>query len=34
MSCFAVIPRTTSNRLRITSIEPWNILVGAARLAS
>lgn len=25
-------PWTTSHRLRISSIEPWNILVGAARL--
>jgi uncharacterized protein YciI len=23
-------PWTTSNRLRITSVEPWNVLVGAA----
>jgi uncharacterized protein YciI len=32
--CLAHDPWTTSGQLQITSIEPWNLLVGADRLAA
>lgn len=32
--CLADDPWTTSGQLQITSVEPWNVLVGADRLAA